>query len=89
MPQMIVFDLYNTLVHINRPQYVFRSLFKESVYVHTNYSFKTFQKEIMTQDLNVFFDQCPAEVEALYHTKVAQLESELASITLINNPLLR
>ncbi|WP_175578762.1 HAD family hydrolase [Tenacibaculum aiptasiae] len=75
----MVFDLYNTLIEIKKPNHFFLKLFKISKNGF-DIDFSSYLKLVMTKDINQLKSVLPIEFNQLYNKNIASLEEELNSV---------
>jgi FMN phosphatase YigB (HAD superfamily) len=84
--QIIVFDLYNTLIEIQNKKHYFIKLYKMS-YNGFNLKILDYITLIMTNNLNDLFSLLPIEFKILYHENISILNEELNSIVIFDDVL--
>ena len=78
-PQVITFDLYNTLVETGHSQNFFKTLYKESD-DGFGMDFSTYRHLILTKRLDDLLEQLPAAFKETYKATKAQLEAQLSPV---------
>lgn len=76
---VLVFDLYNTLVYIDKPKHSFVKIYKASTNGF-NSSLSDYLKLIMTHNLEELFTILPQEFQELYRFYKKDLNAELESV---------
>ena len=80
-PEIIVFDLYNTLIRITKRQQFFTKIF-QYCQTDTRLTFSRYLDMLITKDLEVLLDQLPLTCQQAYHKFLPELTFEIDSVEL-------
>lgn len=82
MTKLIVFDLYNTLIKVNKRSYFFKEVYRKSNFLKHKYSIKDFQNLLITQTIENILERLPNNDLKYYHDHYFKLEDEINSISM-------
>lgn len=83
-PQVITFDLYNTLVETGHSDNFFKTLYKEAE-DGFGMDFPSYRHLILTKPLNELLEQLPTAFKKAYHKTKAELDAQLDPVRLYSD----